>query len=390
MRLQQRGLAAVRRFGEFLTRGRAHRQRLDDVDVRISVIGTRGKSTAVTWLYESLYARDVDVYAKITGEEPLSLYDGEAHNIDRDGPVKLYETEREIRRFDPGDAIVVENQGIREYTTRLVNADYVDPTLVVLTNVRRDHLDTLGRDLRSIARSLVRSIPDGVTVVSGERNDELRSWLERELARRDADVVHVFGPDETVDSPADELVDIVDAALAELEVPPLSRGERRDFRDRLSFEWEIHPEGRAFHAAPVNDVESTDFVRRSLMAGEETTIVPIIYFREDRPGRTASFIDYLNRLASAGLVERVHALGAHRGVVTRRLSVPVTWHDEETETPVSVLHAAFDDGEAVLTMGNAVPRIMQDLEALIEIRAAILAQEPVPVSTDDSDLERPA
>ena len=151
MNLRTRVASRAANFRRFLPRGRAHRRRLADLDVRVAVTGTRGKSTAVAWLYEALAARGYDVYAKVTGEEPQSMYAGVSHPIERDGPVRLYETEREIRRFDPADAIVVENQGIREYTTRLVSADYVDPTIVVLTNVRRDHLHTLGRDLGDLA-----------------------------------------------------------------------------------------------------------------------------------------------------------------------------------------------------------------------------------------------
>ncbi|MFB6161089.1 MAG: hypothetical protein ABEJ61_07930 [Haloferacaceae archaeon] len=184
----------VDRAWRLLTRGRTHRDRLADVDVRIAVSGVRGKSSLTAWLHDAFVARGYDTYAKVTGERPHSLYNGHRHPIERTGPTKLYETAREIRRFDPRDVVVVENQGIREYTTRLVNEDYVDPTIVVVTNVRRDHLDTLGANEFEIARALARSVPAGTRVVTAERNEVLAAYLERELARRDATLTRVIDP----------------------------------------------------------------------------------------------------------------------------------------------------------------------------------------------------
>lgn len=376
MNLPNRTAAAIRDFQQFVTRGRSHSRRLDELDIRIAVTGVRGKSTTVSWLYEALVAREVDVYAKVTGDAAHSLYDGNRYPIERSGPVRLYETEAEIRRFDPDDAIVIENQGIRAYTSRLINTDYVDANIVVLTNVRRDHLDTLGRNPENIARALSRSVPAGARVVCGEGNEGLREYIERELDRRNGTLIPAFDPHGKPITPAEELLAIVDTTLTEAGYDQLSAIERREFRDRMRFEWTVLPEGRALHAAAVNDVESTERVRQALDPSGEKSIQPLVYFRADRPGRTASFIDYLNRLADRGVVDKIHAVGAHETAATRQTNVPVVWHDQTSESASSVLDAALAEGDPVLTMANTVPEFMDELQAAIEERKD--AHEPEP------------
>jgi hypothetical protein len=371
------------RVRQFLTRGRTHKARLADIDIRIAVTGTRGKSTVTTWLYEALAARDYDVYAKVTGDLPHSLYDDERHPIERHAPVKLYETEREIRQYDPQDAIIVENQGIREYTTRLVNSDYVDATVVVLTNVRRDHLDTLGSSRLDIARAFARSIPPNTHVVSGERKSAVNEYLERELEPRGVTLTRVLEPDGGIETPVDELIAIVGGLLHVIDAEPLTSEERAMYRERMDVTWEQLPGGHIYNAASVNDVESTELIRRTLMEDGEDRFRPLVYFRRDRPGRTASFIEYLNSLAEAGLIDEVHALGAHRGVVTRSLTVPIVWHDEADKLPTDVLDEVIDSNQPVIVMGNTVPSFMQELRAEIQRRATLIA----PIESEELEVD---
>lgn len=367
---------AVQSVGHQLRRGRAHRRRLSDLDVRIAVTGSRGKSTTVRWLHEVLVYRGYDTYSKVTGERPTSLYNDEVHPIERQGRTMLYETEREIRTYDPEDAIVVENQGIRGYTARLVNTRYVDSQVVVLTNVRRDHLDTLGRDYREIARALARGIPAGAHVVSGERNEVIHDYLERELARRDATITRAIPAGDGPITPGRELVTLVDAALDAIGEAPLGSARRRAYLEQLAVDWTRLPRGRVYYAANVNDVDSTEMVRRILQTESIEEIQPLVYFRRDRPGRTATFIEYLNWLAEHGLIRRVHVVGATPSAVQRRLTVQTIGHDETTERPGAVLDAALAEDRPVVVMGNAVPEFMRDLEAEIERRARAI-ERPV-------------
>jgi hypothetical protein len=412
VRTVRRVRTAVRQFAGA---GPIHRRRLDGAELRIAVAGVRGKSTAVEWLRRALSERGHRTYAKVTGVEPTSIVDGFRFPVSRSEPVRLYENEREVRRFAPFDAAVIENQGIRDYTTRLVNEQFVRPHIVFLTNVREDHLDTLGASRRHVARSLARAVPDATTVVCGEQDPDLREKLTVELDRRDAPVHYVEIPDEHRHVPGAEIAFGVDETLRRAGERPLTDRRIQSHLTSMRPEWRHLPEGRVFDAAAANDVQSTELLRRALVADGEV-IQPIVRLRADRRGRSASFLRYLNRLAAEGAIERVRVLGSVPPAFVRRADFEVLVHDDvaaegrgpregnesdrdrsrdrslpsgrdrsesdatgagdapaadgEVPDAVAVLDTALADGWPVVLMGNTVPDDVKSIRAAIDRRVA--------------------
>ena len=90
---------------------------------------------------------------------------------------------------------IFENQAITEYTTRLVNERFVDPD-ILLTNVRQDHNDTLGKTRTDIARSLARAVPEGTHVVNGEQHPVLHEYMRKEVERHGDTIGQVAAPDQ--------------------------------------------------------------------------------------------------------------------------------------------------------------------------------------------------
>jgi hypothetical protein len=345
--------------------GPVHRRRIADVDLRITVMGSRGKSMTTRWLHDVFHERGYDTYAKVTGTSPVSLYNGTEHDIERSEQVRLYENEREIRRYDPEDVMIVENQGIRGYTTRLVNQEFVAPHIVFLTNVREDHLDTLGAGPFSITRELARAVPAGTHVVNGERDSKVREYLEAELHRRNATVSHVRVPSAHATLPGVECLYGINHVLRAAGKPQLSEETLRSYRESLQVSWRELPGGRVYDAADVNDVQSTELVRRSL-AG--TAIEPILFLREDRRGRTASFLRYLDVLAEDGIIQQAHVVGTDSTLFARRASFPVFEYDPDETDPDTVLDAALAADQPVVLMGNTVHEFMDQLQACIDER----------------------
>jgi hypothetical protein len=143
--------------------------------------------------------------------------------------------------------------------------------------------------------------------------------------------------------------------------------------------WTHLPGGRVFNAAAVNDVESTEVLREALRAsgddggrraadaGDEH-IEPILYVRDDRRGRTASFVDYLDDLYARDVIEHVHVVGPTTEPFERNTEVPTTAHDPDADAG-RVLDEALATGRPVMPMGNTVADFMRDLDADIETRA---------------------
>ncbi|MFC6720933.1 Mur ligase family protein [Natrialbaceae archaeon GCM10025810] len=372
-------------LAQAIQRGPEHRSRLEEIDTQIVVSGTRGKSTLVRWTYETLYSRGYDATAKITGNEPVALHNGDVDEIERDGRVTLYENVSELRDHTPDDALVLENQAISPHTTRLIHESFVDPDVVILTNIREDHLGTLGRDRETIARAFVQSIPPGTHVVNGERTPELRRYIDAELRRKGCTVSHVTVPRSEGHIPGIESVYALNQALAAIGEAPLSESELEEYRDDLRVQWTQLPEGLVYNAADVNDVQSTELIRRALARQVDAPIEPFVYLRGDRRGRTVSFLRYLDDLYERHgphAFELCHVAGDGAGAFERRATFPVRVHDEGDD-PAAVLDDLLEAGRPALLMGNTVAEWMRELDAEIQRRAEQTRAGPSTTERDE-------
>ncbi len=369
-------LHSLRRLGadarHFLGRGREHFERVEDVPYRVTVSGVRGKSTVVRWLNETLVERGYETYAKETGDEHVSYHNTERHEIDREGQVRLYENERELREYWPVDAVVAENQGIREYTTRLAN-ELFDPQVVIIANVRRDHQSTLGSTLPDIARAFVRTVPEGAHVVSGDRNDAINDYLRRELERGDSTFAVADGRDSPfADTFGARSAFVVDETLRALGLDPLDPSRTESYIRELRSGWRwtrLSGGGLVCNGAAMNDIESTELLRQHLVERlDDPTVTPFVFLRRDRAGRTAAFVRYVNWLAANGLAARVHVAGSHTGPFERNVRADVVHHDHERDDPDDVLDACLADGHPVYVMGNTVAPFMRGLSDALGAR----------------------
>ncbi|WP_081927149.1 Mur ligase [Halobellus rufus] len=371
------------RLRSLLTLGRRHRRFLDSIDTRIVVSGIRGKSSTVRRLDDVFNRRGYDVLTKMTGNHPTLVRNGEVIPIDRPGPyTTLYENINVLREFAPAldsytpeDVAIFENQGITEYTTRLFNERFVEPHVVVLANVRQDHQDTLGKTRREIARAFARTIPPDTTVVSGELHPLLHEYMAAEIEQAGATLTQVQIPPTQRDRIGAETVYAVNEVLRALDMDPVPEAQLNEYLDAIQPEWTQVPNGRVFNGAEINDIESTEAIRRAL-AGEER-ILPFVYLRADRRSRTASFATYLNTLADRGLIERARAGGAFTDVFAANVDVPVTTHDRE-EDAGDVLEEMLAADLPVMLMGNTVDDFMRDIETEIAVRAQEAAIEDTP------------
>ncbi|MGE5676794.1 MAG: poly-gamma-glutamate synthase PgsB [Pseudomonadota bacterium] len=129
----------------------------------VHVNGTRGKSTVCRLIYAGLSAGGLKVFAKTTGTSPRMLYvDGSEHEIRRRGRANIKEQIKTIRkaREQGAEILVLECMAVKPELQELSQQRLVKADIGVITNVRMDHLDEMGRSLDEIAEALSLTIPE--------------------------------------------------------------------------------------------------------------------------------------------------------------------------------------------------------------------------------------
>lgn len=175
-----------------LTEALLHRLRRDRIPVRIHVNGTRGKSSVTRLIAAGLRAGGVRCCAKTTGTLPrFILPNGRELPVARASRPNIIEQMQVIATMvaHRADAIVVECMALQPELQWLSESKFVRATHGVVTNVRPDHLDVMGPDVRGVGLALAGTTPIGGVLFTAE-HDELAP-LEAAARDRGSELVHV-------------------------------------------------------------------------------------------------------------------------------------------------------------------------------------------------------
>jgi len=162
-----------------------HRKRVNTIPIRIHVNGTRGKSTTVRLIAAILREAGYRTLAKTTGTSPkIILENGDEELIRRKGPSNIIEQKYFIKKafFKRCNAIVVECMAVHPETQWVSEHRLIYSTIGVITNVREDHQDVYGPDLKDAANSLMATIPkNGVFITADKKFFPLFQSLAEKL-----------------------------------------------------------------------------------------------------------------------------------------------------------------------------------------------------------------
>ena len=159
---------------------------------RIAVTGSRGKSTLVRLLVAALREAGYAVAAKTTGSEPLLHHvDGQEERIRRRGTPSLLEVKQALclAGKEKAEVLVVELMSLHPENLFVESVRLLQPYLLLVTNVREDHLEQMGESPDQIARSLAAAIPPGGKVLLPE--EEFYPVFEEVAQRRRAEIIKV-------------------------------------------------------------------------------------------------------------------------------------------------------------------------------------------------------
>ncbi len=167
--------------------GAQHRARLRKLPLRISVNGSRGKSTVTRLLTGALAAGGVRTLGKTTGTEARLVFgwSGREEDVVRrpEGPNIGEQRAIMARAADEGaTAVVAECMAVNTEYQRVFHRDLVDVNVLVITNALEDHLEEMGPTADDVAQVFADSIPrGGVVVVTHSRH--LPTYREAAQAR---------------------------------------------------------------------------------------------------------------------------------------------------------------------------------------------------------------
>lgn len=276
--------------------------------------GTRGKSSVTRLIAAGLREAGYTVLAKTTGSKPvIILPDGEEKEIKRRGSASILEG-KEILRTGAKlkvRALVSELMGIHPERSFVESVLMFKPHILVITNVRPDHLAQMGTSRDSIARSLAPSIGQNISVfinqeeffpVFQERIERLNSRLIQ--VPRDSMEEYVRFKQEFSFFEFEENIRL-SLAVAEflgIDKNVALRGMEKvkpDFGSLKAWTADLGEPPRRFYlvsAFAANDPESTRYILSVLKERElirEGKIIGLLSLRRDRGDRTLQWLKAL-------------------------------------------------------------------------------------------------
>lgn len=299
-----------------------HQRNLQKIPVRIMVNGTRGKSSVTRLIAGALREAGYKTIAKTTGSEAaVILEDGSEMPVRRPFGPRITE-QKALARLAArrgAQALVVECMAVRPESQKVMQDRLVRATIGVITNVRVDHIDEMGRGVTETAAALASAIPVHGTLVT---SDSRFAKSARRVVVADSSLVAgetlarfpypVFAENVSLAlAVAGELGIDRETALAGMEKAKPDIGVLRVFTiKRPAFTATL------VHGFAANDVVSTKMIWDKVSA-ELPSGVPLVLLynnRADREFRIAQFVKFGGQIPGIRLVA---ASGDNAAKVTR-------------------------------------------------------------------------
>ena len=368
------GLAVVLLLGLLGAAERSrHRRNLAQVPLRISVNGSRGKSTVTRLLAGALAGGGYRPLAKTTGTEPRLVHgwSGEEHPVHRrpEGP-NIGEHRmvmREAVRLGV-DSVVVECMAVNPEYQATFHDDLLGADVLVITNVLDDHLDVMGPTAVDVADVFADAIPvqGRVVIAPGPHTERFCVAAERRGAK--VLLADPAGVDASVLRSFDHLVFAEHVALALALTDHLGIARRRALEGMREapadpFATRMLPVGDRdapavfVNAFPANDPVSTLAIWDHVLASghPDEKLVVVMNCRDDRMERSRQFADEvlpalpIDTLVVVGDATQPVVRAVERGAIPHR-----EFRDASGQAPHEAV-AALDDelrDRVVLAVGN--------------------------------------
>ncbi len=367
-------------------------RKVREIPLRICVTGTRGKSSVTRLIASCLRESGRSVLAKTTGSKPCLIHpDGKEIEIERRGSPSILEGKRvlDIAVRSKVHALVMEMMSIHPECLYSEASQMIKPHVLVITNIREDHLAEMGPGKDDIARSFASAIPKRSTVFVPE--EEICPVFEERAKVAHARIIPVPTDLPAMDEelrarlPAHEFEQNIRLALAVAEFLEIDQDKARhglikshpDFGSLKVWRTEWDSPARIWYfisAFAANDPESTKDVLakiedRGLFKGRKR--IGLLNIRADRGARTLQWSKALRDEPDFSF-DRLVFVGEHaRALKTKlknRVKTEILVFQTENPEKLMLQLSRIEAQEAVLVgmgnMGGMGQRLVEYWEAV--------------------------
>jgi len=303
------------------------------IPLRVTVTGTRGKSSVVRMIASILRQAGWSVLAKTTGSEACYILpDSRVGSIRRRGIPSIVEQKRLLKKARDlaVDCIVVEIMSLQPECHQVESGWILQAHKTLLTNLRPDHAEQMGEHPEQRARTLCLDFQPGTDIYlhPGEFSGQIRTDL---LQKKCRPVICRAGLSHSLFPPENLPVHIIRSNLDltvrfchDLEIgnSAITRGVKNTRQDigALSV-WRLSPPTiYLVNAFSANDPQSTHQVFRRCyprLAGKGR-IIGLLNLRKDRPDRSRDWISFLTS-PPRPWCDRLYVVGEHSRIFHRKI-----------------------------------------------------------------------
>ncbi len=316
----------------------------------ILVNGIRGKSTVCRLIDAGLRNCGFRVYTKITGTIPTIIDENNQEStIKRLGNANIREQLKVMRKARKSgvDVLVIECMAVTPELQEIVQQKMVNANIVVVTNVREDHIGEMGDTLEELAMAFAKTLPvNGKFIINNA--DYLDIYQTANLGSTEIIIANDYQIPNCSEI-FETFPDNINLALSVCDSLNLSRekflnGMKNYHHDFGAFQIIKRENTYLVSAFSANDVTSTKLLfLETLKKFEKKRITILFNSRGDRPNRTNQFVDFITELQ----VPKIILDGENINYVKRKL-----W--KAGNTNVSVLKCKSDllKEDVIFGIGN--------------------------------------
>ncbi len=347
-------------------------RRRSAIPLRIAVTGTRGKSSVTRIVASILRENGMRVIAKTTGSQArIVLPDASEIAVRRRGIPSIVEQQGLVRRAArlEVDCLVAEIMSIHPENHYVESQQILQPHMVVITNIRSDHTEAMGKTPEEIAAVFSLDIPENATVFVLE--GESRGQIEARVRNAAGTLIRVpsglssrlqcLAPESARVEFTDNL-DLACAVAEHLGIAEASiRGGVKKTRQDIGKMriWKYQSGGTAkscylVNGFAANDPESSLQVVRmakSRLPDAGRQWAGLLSLRADRADRTAQWIEAL-RGGMFDCLSRIYVTGPHAGIVARTVRSARVVRAGQPREMMRAIVTDLEDQSVIVGLGN--------------------------------------